>query len=309
MEATRRQSSRRVRLPLVLFLATCVSVFWAGATHWLPTHYLGGGGYSSSSGALINSVAIRHVLLTQWPNGLTYMACMLGILFTHEMGHFLTALRYRIPASFPFFLPLPISSVGTMGAVIAMEGLRANRKEIFDIGLAGPIAGLIVAIPVLLIGVNQLELSEPGGLFELQLPLALKILFHYRPPSGYVPGNGIWQWQVNPFFMAGWVGLLITGLNMLPVSQLDGGHVLYTVFGSRFAHQIARCLMVLAIASMIIFDLYSWVPMLTIVLLIGVDHPPTRDDSVPLGWRRMVLGLLSLLIPILCFPPQIFIIR
>jgi len=295
--STRLRPTRRFRLPLMLFLATCLSVFWAGSTHWLPTYYMIG---SSSP------LSIRHALLTQWSNGLIYMACMLGILFTHEMGHFLVALRYRIPASLPFFLPLPISSVGTMGAVIAMDGVRANRKEIFDIGIAGPIAGLVVAIPILMVGISRLDMQMHGGLFELQLPLLLKAIFHFKAPPGYSPGAGVWQWQLNPYFMAGWVGLLITGLNMLPVSQLDGGHVLYTVFGRKLAHRIARGLMVLAIAAVVAFDLYSWLPMLLIVLMIGIDHPPTRDDSVELGWFRIVLGCISLAIPLLCFPPRVF---
>lgn len=292
---------RRLRLPILLFLATCVSVFWAGATHWLPTFYLLG------SEGPYPTLSVRHAMLTQWQNGLIYMSCMLGILSTHEMGHFLAALRYRIPASFPFFLPLPISSVGTMGAVIAMDGMRANRKEIFDIGLAGPIAGLVVAIPVLIVGVNKLDMTVSGGLFELQLPLLLKIIFYFRAPPGYVAGSGISQWQLNPYFMAGWVGLLITGLNMLPVSQLDGGHVLYTVFGRKWAHAIARTLMVGAIACIVALDLWSWMPMVFIVLMLGTDHPPTKDDSVKLGWFRMLIGVISLAIPLLCFPPRIFL--
>ena len=106
--------------------------------------------------------------------------------------------------------------------------------------------------------------------------------------------------------MAGWVGLLITGLNMLPVSQLDGGHVIYTLFGRR-AHWIARGFMLAALGLFILFPpARTWLVMWFLVLLIGVDHPPTRDDTVKLGWFRTLLGVASLSIPLLCFPPQVF---
>jgi membrane-associated protease RseP (regulator of RpoE activity) len=114
------------------------------------------------------------------------------------------------------------------------------------------------------------------------------------------------QAQLNPLLMAGWVGLTVTGLNMLPVSQLDGGHVIYTLFG-RKAHWIARGFILFAIGYM----LYSWNPslilMIALILLIGTDHPPTRDDSVRLGWFRTALGWLSLAIPVLCFPPRMIV--
>jgi Zn-dependent protease len=106
----------------------------------------------------------------------------------------------------------------------------------------------------------------------------------------------------DPLLRAGWVGLLITGLNMLPISQLDGGHITYALFG-RWAHWLARGLMVAAIAFIILAQAYMWVLMLVLIKLIGIDHPPTADDDVPLGWGRTVLGWASLAIPVLCFPP------
>jgi membrane-associated protease RseP (regulator of RpoE activity) len=114
----------------------------------------------------------------------------------------------------------------------------------------------------------------------------------------------VWHSQLNPYFMAGWVGFLITGLNMLPVSQLDGGHVIYTLFGKR-AHWIARGFMLLAIGFIIYNQAWMWSLMVVLVLLIGTDHPPTRDDTVRLGWFRTVLGCLSLSIPLLCFAPNV----
>ena len=218
---------RRVRLPVILFVATCFSTFWVGANHWLP---------------LPMGTPVRQMLIAHWMDGLIYMACVLAILLTHEMGHFLATVRYRIAASLPFFIPFPISPIGTMGAVIGMDGLRANRREMFDIGLAGPIAGLLVAVPIMWIGVTKLDLTGTVyGPFAVDLPLIVRITLSYVQPPGYEADQPIWYSQLNPYFMAGWVGFLITGLNMLPVSQLDGGHLVYTLFGRR-AHWIGAVL-------------------------------------------------------------------
>jgi membrane-associated protease RseP (regulator of RpoE activity) len=292
--------ARRKKLPAILFLVTCVSTFWVGSSGWLPLHYL------SQWYVRQDAMPIRQAIIGHWQDGLIYMLCLLGILLTHEMGHFLAALRYRVPASLPFFLPLPISPVGTMGAVIGMDGMRANRREMFDIGLAGPLAGLVVAVPVLLIGISQLDLGTPEyGPFTLDTPLSVRMILEFSPPPGYEAGDEVCYSQLNPYYMAGWVGLLITGLNMLPVSQLDGGHVVYTLFGRR-AHWIARAFMLGAIAYIILAEAWMWSLMVFLILLMGTDHPPTSDDSVKLGWFRTALGLLSLSIPLLCFPPQVF---
>ena len=128
-------------LPLILFIATCLSTFWVGAADWRPQ--------------LIESPGeMWQVVTANWQQGLTYMGAVLAILLTHEMGHFLQTVRYRIPASYPLCIPVPFSLIGTMGAVISMDGMRANRKQIFDIGIAGPLAGLAVAAPILYIGVQ-----------------------------------------------------------------------------------------------------------------------------------------------------------
>jgi membrane-associated protease RseP (regulator of RpoE activity) len=283
---------------MILFVATCVSTFWVGATQWLPFNVFA---------AMLESQSLmpfRRTLIAHWEDGLIYMGCVLAILLAHEMGHFLATVIYRIPASLPYCLPFPISPIGTLGAVIKMDGMKANRKEMFDIGLAGPIAGLLVAIPIMWIGIQQLDFTQPRhGLFALDCPLAVRLILDGLELPGYEPGAKIWNSQLNPFFMSGWVGLLITGLNMLPVSQLDGGHVIYTLFG-RPAHWIARGFLVLAIAYMVYNNVYAWSLMIVLVLMIGTDHPPTRDDRVPLGWFRMTLGLASLLIPLFCFSPQ-----
>jgi len=132
---------RRWGLPLVLFLATCLSTFWVGAANWRPR-------LDQPAGELLQTVAVN------WQQGLIYMGAVLAILLTHEMGHFLQTVRYHIPASYPLCIPVPFSLIGTMGAVISMDGMRANRKQIFDIGIAGPLAGLVVAAPILYVGIR-----------------------------------------------------------------------------------------------------------------------------------------------------------
>jgi membrane-associated protease RseP (regulator of RpoE activity) len=304
----RRQ--RRIVLPVILFLLTCLSTFFVGAVGWNPfsivevTHrdFL-------NPGSAYFMLPTRLMILDHWQQGLVYAFCLLAILMTHEMGHFVMTVIYRVRASLPYFLPLPISPLGTMGAVIGMDGSSANRRQIFDIGLAGPIAGLIVAVPVIWIGVKELDLAavQPLGP-RLEMPLAIRWLLDYVHPGAYDPQAGIALNQLNAYFMAGWVGLLVTGLNMMPVSQLDGGHVTYALFG-RTAHWVARFFMLFVFIYMgVAYWLYQMPPsmilMAVLVLLMGTDHPPTRDDTVRLGWLRYGLGVVSLLIPVLCLHPN-----
>ncbi len=296
-DSRRLETRRRVMLPLFLLVATCLSTFWAGATDWTPTSLVG---YEQADDALM---PMRRMIVRNGGQGLAYMSAMMGILLAHEMGHFLTTVYYRIPASLPYCIPFPINPLGTMGAVISMAGFKADRKQLFDIGLAGPLAGLVIAIPVLYFGIQQLDF-KPGsyGGMALDCPRLVRIMISYMRPDLGNPER-VWISQLNPLFMAGWGGLLITGLNMLPVSQLDGGHVVYALFRRR-AHWIARGFVIFAIAFVVLADATMWALMLVLVILLGADHPPTANDQVPLGRFRIALGYLSLLIPFLCFPPR-----
>lgn len=280
---------RRVKLPLILFVVTCFSTFWVGITNWVPT--------------LLLTTDIRMQVVAHWQQGLIYTGAVLAILLTHEMGHFIATLIHRIPASLPFFIPWPVGSFGTMGAVIGMAGHRANRRELFDIGIAGPLAGLVVAIPILYLGVKQLDLSQAGiGPYQLDLPVVVRMMISsVRPDLKYV--ESIALSQLNPYFMAAWVGLLVTGLNMMPISQLDGGHVIYALL-LRKGHFVARLFLLAAITYVLISGTLMWIVMILLVTLIGTDHPPTANDNVPLGWFRTLLGVVSLSIPFLCFPPR-----
>jgi len=288
----RSRPRRRMGLPLVLFVATCLSPYWAGATSWQPQAYMN------------SSTSMWEVMATNWRQGLTYMGAVLAILLTHEMGHFLQTLRYHIPASYPLCIPMP-SLIGTMGAVISMDGMRANRKQIFDIGIAGPLAGLAVAFPILYLGIKQLDLSIAAGTHDIQLynPVIVRWMIEWVHPEWTDRAQWVAVSQLNPFFMAGWVGMLITGLNMLPVSQLDGGHTIYALFG-REAYKVSRAFVIIAIVYVVLNleQTAVWTPMLILVILTGIAHPPTADDTVELDDFRWILGVASMSIPVLCFP-------
>ncbi|MEX2119894.1 MAG: site-2 protease family protein [Pirellulales bacterium] len=276
---------RRVRVPAILFLATCFTTFLAGTT----------------GGDLLTTLSEpATVFANHWSDGLVYMAALMAILMAHEMGHFLQAVRYRIPASLPFFLPMPLWRIGTMGAFIGMRGSDADRRQLFDIGLTGPWAGLAVALPLAWFGMLQAEAIPRGVDGYFGNPLLFVWLagwLHPHDPAG---------WELihagNPMLMAAWVGMLVTGLNMLPIGQLDGGHVAYALFG-RWAHLLAWLMAAAVVLFIILAQQFGWVLMLGLILLLGVRHPPTRNDTAPLGLARRVIGLASLSIPIFCLTP------
>lgn len=303
----------RVWLPVLLFVATAATTFLNGACEFRPYELITGLESQSPMVPIWGGDSfqpIRRSILKYWGNGVIYSVALLSILFAHEMGHYLVTIFYRIPCSLPHFLPMPffppVFLPGTLGAVISMDGRRADRVQIFDIGIAGPIAGLIIAVPVMWVGVVQLDAAAPiAAGVQLESPLLVRWMMQW---AGQEAGPvHVAHLLHNPLFLAGWVGMLITGLNMLPVSQLDGGHVIHSLFGAR-ARYVARGFILLAITYMIVSMRGQWLLMLILVMLLGPDHPPTRNDDMDIGMFRKALGLASLAIPLLCFPPQAFII-
>lgn len=296
VEAPPTRPRRNVIVPGVLFAATCVSTFLAGMQGFSFQE-------SMISLALSQPLVFLGELAQRWQAGLTYMLAVMAILLAHEMGHFLQAVRYRVPASLPFFIPMPFTPLGTMGAVIGMEKSTADRRQLFDIGLSGPLAGLVVAIPVTCWGILRAQIVEvpPPGTLSFGDPLIFKLLVPLLRPGATFDT----ELYLNPLLMAGWVGMLITGLNMFPISQLDGGHVIYALFG-RYSWLMVRAVLVGCIAAIVYWQLYVWTVMFVLVVLIGIDHPRTANDRAPLGWWRWTLGLASLAIPVLCFVPNPF---
>ena len=218
------------RLQALLYLLTALTTFAAGTVGWEPV-------------VLGIDADVAASLPTHWMRGVLYAGAVLAVLTAHEAGHFIAARIHGIPATLPFFLPVPVLITGTLGAVIGMEGSRADRRQLFDIALAGPLAGLLVALPLLAIGMRDGIVTDANP-FALP-PLAAWMLGALRPDL--VAGLTI---APNALFMAGWVGLLVTGLNMIPVSQLDGGHIAAAVFGRRSVW-IARGTLLAAIAGIV----------------------------------------------------------
>ena len=209
----------------------------------------------------------------------------MAILLTHELGHFLQARRYRVPAMPPLFIPLPLPPFGTMGAVIVQSPHHADRKAMFDIAISGPLAGLVVALPIAWLGILYSKTAVFDPTHSAQVfgyPILLKWMIKaVHGPLG--PNEDV---IINPLLMAGWVGVFITALNLTPIGQLDGGHILYCMIGKR-AHIVARLLIGAVIAYMVLESYYAYSLMVVLLLVMGVNHPPTTNDRARWAGRTI----------------------
>jgi membrane-associated protease RseP (regulator of RpoE activity) len=236
--------------------------------------------------------------------GLAFSLPVVFILLCHELGHYLTCRRYRLPATLPYFLPAPIA-LGTLGAFIRIRAPIRSKRELFDVGVAGPIAGFVALLPFLVYGVARSRpaplvpaLGEPSGLVLLHPGncLALELVtrvFHGRLPEGVVL-------DLHPFALAAWVGLLATALNLLPLGQLDGGHILYAVTG-RLQRRLALPLWLGLAAAGLYWK--GWLFWCLLVLILGLRHPPVRDEAAPLDRGRRLVAFLALVLFVLSFMP------
>jgi membrane-associated protease RseP (regulator of RpoE activity) len=235
-----------------------------------------------------------------------YALAILTILLAHEMGHYLMSRRYGVRASLPYFLPMPLSPIGTLGAVIRMEARIPNRTVLFDIGIAGPLAGLVFTIPAILIGLALSTVVTTATPRPDTLPLGESLLFSMlsRLVKGELgPGQDV---LLHPIAFAGWVGLLVTALNLLPVSQLDGGHVLYGLLGQR-SRRVSIAVYA-AFLAMTIIKYRNWLPLAILILIFRPEHPPTVDATTPVSRSRRLLGILSFLLFAISFTPVPFLI-
>jgi membrane-associated protease RseP (regulator of RpoE activity) len=231
--------------------------------------------------------------------GAPFAFTLLGILGIHELGHYFLAQRWGVDVTLPYFIPVPFG-LGTFGAFIQMKSPAPNKKALFDVGVAGPLAGFIVAIPALIVGL-LLSSAEPytGGSGVLGTSLLVEALVNlFRPhPAGYAL-------VLSPVALAAYFGLLVTGLNLLPIGQLDGGHVAYTLLG-RWARPVALA----TLAGLVFMGLFYWTGWLTwafLVLLIGIGHPPPLNEVTELDTKRRVLGWLTLALFVLLITPKPF---
>ena len=237
--------------------------------------------------------------------GLSFSIPTLFILFCHEMGHWLLCRRHRVPATPPFFLPAPFG-FGTLGAFIRIKAPLRSRRELFDIGVAGPLAGFVALLPFLLLGAMWSEPASLEAAGETTLEgMRLLVPGHNLALAGALaafhgPIGPDMVWNLHPFALAAWVGLFATALNLLPLGQLDGGHILYAALG-RWQHRLAWPLWMALAALALLWP--GWAAWSVIVLVIGLRHPPVADDATPLDARRRALAWLALVLFALTFIP------
>ena len=258
--------------------------------------------YIYSVGALLKFALVNPDVIV---NGATFSASLIAILFSHEMGHYLACRYYGVDATLPYFLPAPPYFVaGTFGAFIKIKSQIPTRRALFDIGLAGPLAGFVIAIPISLMGLATMgapTLQPSGSGIYFNDPLLFRILAKLLGVTLEVNS------PINPYYMAAWIGLLVTSLNLMPVGQLDGGHGTFAVFGERAHKTIGR---VAFVTTAVLAALGFWwhgspsgflyTVLLGIMLKVRHPQPPLME---PLGTKRVVIGVLILIVFGLCFLP------
>ena len=318
----------RVLINVILFILTILSVMLTGMD--VPPNAIPANGSPSFTFLL-------RYLWSGWPFALS----MLGILLAHEMGHYIACRYYKVPVTLPYFLPAPfISPLGTLGAFIIMRGIPKNKRVLFDVGVAGPLAGLVIAIPVLFIGLSisplgPVEPPPPGmtGLLEgnsifyllskyvvfgelLPRPISMNGLstaaywLQYFFTGQPIPFNGL-DVQLHSVALAGWAGLLVTALNLVPVGTLDGGHVAYGLFGEKarriFPFVIGGLIALSFLPSLLTLSFrgmnFSWLLWVMILFWLGKVRSQPLDDITELDPPRRALGYFTLIIFVLLFTP------
>jgi len=244
--------------------------------------------------------------------GLAFSVPVLFILLCHELGHYFACRWYRIAATLPYFIPAPIA-LGTLGAFIRIRSPIRNKQELFDVGVAGPIAGFVALMPFLVYGIAA---SQPSAIQTLPIDLLQSGTAAAPSTVLLVPGHSLlftiitWIFHgplpagtvldLHPFALAAWVGLIATALNLLPLGQLDGGHILYAVAGRRQARIALPIWGVLVVAGLF---WTGWMVWAFIVFVLGLRHPPLMDETVQLGRGRRILAGVALVILVLSFMP------
>lgn len=308
----------RVSINIILFILTVLSVMLAGAQPEgpIPNDTLG------QIWLLLRSI------LTGWPFALS----LLGILLSHELGHYFMSRYHKTPATLPYFIPLPFSPLGTMGAAILMQGTPKNKRVLFDIGVAGPLAGMVIAIPVLFIGLalSKMTTVQPiDGVVSLEgnsllylfakfvmfgkllpAPVGLSgtpLLLHWLSFffTGHPAPVGGADVLIHPVAFAGWAGLLVTMLNLIPAGTLDGGHVIYSLFGEKASKAFPFIFGALVILGLFWNGWWLWAVLL---LWLGRVHAEPLDQITQLDSKRKWIALLVIIIFILTFSPVPFMV-
>ena len=292
-------------VPIALFLLTAATTFISG--------YMIGGTFAK---------------------GLLFSLSLLGILGAHEMGHYFYGKKYGISITAPWFIPAPpfLSPIGTFGAFIRIKSRIRTRKELFDVGVAGPIAGLLVALPVLFAGLlfSEVVPADSARLLEMRTAMSLGNSLVFALFSeitvGTIPRGH--ELIMHPVAFAGWIGLFVTALNLMPAGQLDGGHIVYSVFSSKWHATVSVATIVflaamgigtapvLELARNLGWDLFGYVPgwivfegwvgwffWAILLCALGTSHPPTLLEDSGIGAARKTVAFFSLIIFICCISP------
>jgi membrane-associated protease RseP (regulator of RpoE activity) len=319
-QAHARALARVPFLNVALFLATVLTTVIAGWQQTSSAQRLVRAAPAAGAVAWFLSHAGEIALA-----GLPYAASLIGILFAHEMGHYLMARAYRVDSTLPFFIPVPVGPVGTFGAVIRIRSAMPSRRAVFDIGAAGPYAGLVVAVPLLAWGLSHSEVRPVGDAFLEQPWVGLFQMLRAWRHGGLAGGGGLehfgdslvtWGVQrlvlgelppgtdvfLHPVAFAAWIGLFVTTLNLIPIGQLDGGHVTYALLGGRRARAFSRFVSWgLLVAGL--FVSWNWLVWWGVTrFLVGYGHPPSIEEE-PLGAGRTALAVLALAIFAATFIP------
>lgn len=283
--AEHRRARRRLRVPEhpAFHLALLVATF-------ITTTIAGGAVFTDRGGPLRGGA---------FSDGLPFSVPLLLILGIHELGHYAMCRRYGLAATLPYFIPSPfLNLIGTFGALIRIKEPIRRKRELIDIGAAGPLAGFLAAIPFLFYGVTRarpIVSSAVSGTILFDYPLIVRLAQRWTG-AGLYTSAGVHE---HPTFMAAWFGLLVTALNLLPLGQLDGGHVLRAAAGRR---QPLFSLLVLVLALATGFWGLTWTTFAVIAaVFIGVRHPPVEDDDLPLDFGRQLLAAICLAVFLLCF--------
>ena len=274
------------RLQLILFLLTIITTLIAGTSFYVAPSEL---------------LSDPLLLLS----GIPFSASIMSILMAHEMGHYVTSRLYRVNVTLPYFIPAP-TFIGTLGAVIKMKSRIGKKRILMEIGAAGPFAGMIIALPLVVWGLNHSDIIPVSGDAGDYIVFGDSLLFLFLTKITVGPVAEGYDILLHPVGFAGWVGFLVTALSLMPIGQLDGGHISYALFGRK--HRVVSRLFVIFLVVLGAILYPGWLLWALLVLIIGLDHPPVADDAVPLGVMHRILGYTSLLLFILTFIPQPVII-
>jgi membrane-associated protease RseP (regulator of RpoE activity) len=288
----RPKFQHRYRTHVILFALTLATTTWAGAFH--RVEFL----------ASLGPIGPVHPLSWSFlSGGFWYALPLLAILGAHEFGHYIYCRLHDVDATLPYFIPAPLLLTGTFGAVIRIRESFPSKRALFDIGVAGPIAGFIALVPFLWLGVTLsrvVHIPQGADVLYFGEPLLFKIFS--RLHFGAIPPG--FDVVLHPMGFAAWWGMLATALNLMPFGQLDGGHIVYSILGRR-----ASLVSIATLGSAVLLTFWStsWVSMtvmmLVMALFLGVRHPRILDEDTPLDGPRRLVALCALVIFILCFTP------